>query len=91
MNKNYKRNFKVFENSFLKKKKEYFLEQGYKYRLIMFYTMTTSNTGSQSQIKQKFQVGIEDLQTGIFYKEEKFHWRTSVMNKFHKFINQIKK
>ena len=79
-------NFQAYENDYLLKGKKYFLDEGFRYRLLIQSTFTEVYIGDglNSTPKQFFRIVIEDLESGITYTSEKYEYPGKFVKKFTK-------
>jgi hypothetical protein len=90
MNEGYPYKFQSFTNEYNAQNKQYFLDKGFKYRLIIhsiFETYTVQENNNQhTEIKQRFSVKILDIEKNIVYGTDDWYWHYNYVGKFIKKI-----
>jgi hypothetical protein len=92
MLKKYPFKFESFTNDYMLKGKQFFMDKGFKYRLLIYSTFykyyRTRNGETQEVWKQNFSIVIQDIETEKMYTAEKWHLYPSYVKKF---IEEVKK
>lgn len=74
--------FETFDNEHLFKSKNFFIDKGYKYRILIRANWKRYNGG---EWKQNFYIMVEDIQTGTIYDgSKKWYWFGGFINQFLK-------
>ncbi len=82
--------FKYFSSEYRSENKEYFIEQGYRYRLLiqMNWIQYYSNEWNRFIWKQNFSIAIQDLQTDKIYGTTRWQYFGNYQKKFFQAIKK---
>lgn len=80
--------FDSFSNDYKYKGKGFFVEQGYKYRLLIHtkWEWTSSGFSNPSVWKKRYAITIESLENGTVYGSDKWYWSYNYVKKFLKLL-----
>lgn len=88
MDKKYPYRFDAYPNNFKYKGTEFFIKEGYNYRLVIVSTFQDVNSFETNVTKQFFAVGIEDLHTGRIYITTNYTGHPLYVKKFVKSLKE---
>ncbi len=85
--------FQSFTNEYYAQNKQYFLDKGFKYRLIIHsifenYIIYENNVKDEEVIKQRFSIKIVDIEKNIVYGTDDWYWHYNYVGKFIKNMKQ---
>lgn len=84
--KNYPYKFQSFNNEYSTKDNQYFLDKGFKYRLIIHTIFEAYRYDGHTEYKERFSVKILDIEKNIVYGTDDWYWHYNYVGKFLKKI-----
>lgn len=77
--------FQAFPNEYINKGKQYFIEQSFKYRVLIYSKFSEFRDEENKKVfKQYFLITLEDMTTGQKYYNDGYDWHAKYIKKFVK-------